>query len=304
MFKQNDMYHFLSSNLTKVNLENWSDFYLDPNIKEKNDYILVSAKVWEKIKRTYGGGPEIQLFLSNSGTTDKNLIYTQPYMYGSPDKNPHKIKFDFAFGDESSDKFWIPITLLLSVSMTVKQILYHWAWKLKVNPAKLRFVVVCVGDEDITLGHTDESMTLEEITTMFSWSLQIAYEGSIEYPENYKNEDPYDYFGLARPETNDGGGNNSSTEAVGDLDDDRDQYVEIPTENNQIFDREVNTIFQEDANMVDDEIPPEYRDDPDLWRVIQESMKVSSNNTDYFRIILLSKITIKSISILMNRKLV
>ena len=57
------MYHFLSSDMTKLNLENYDGLYFDISKKEKHDYVLVNEKVWSMLRNYYGGGPEIPLFL-------------------------------------------------------------------------------------------------------------------------------------------------------------------------------------------------------------------------------------------------
>ena len=67
------MYHFLNTaGYKKLGLENWDGIYMDPTLQEKQDYVLVNGKVWEILKDTYGGGPEIPFFLTdNDNAIDK-----------------------------------------------------------------------------------------------------------------------------------------------------------------------------------------------------------------------------------------
>jgi hypothetical protein len=62
------------------------------------------------------------------------------------------------------------------------------------------------------------------------------------------------------------GGENSSTEAVADgYEDDRDELNDA-----DIFD----TNIQINNFTDDNQVPPEYANDPDLWYAIQSSLKV------------------------------
>ena len=134
-FKEEDMYHFLSTNCRKLRLQNWDNYSLDPEIQEKTDYVLVSQKVWNSLQSTFGGGPEIQLFLTDNDNAltkykiskDQNFIYHQPYLYGYPDKNPQRIECYLIseFSIDSVESMRIPYKLLVSPSITPKSLLYH-----------------------------------------------------------------------------------------------------------------------------------------------------------------------------------
>lgn len=137
------MYHFLSSNLTKLNLENWTNYYFDPHAQEKNDYVLVNQRVWDLLKTFYGGGPEIPFFLIDDTRKQKdyniqkdpNFLFHQPYIYGYPDKNPVYLKIDFVIKNEieqsnSEETLRVPYTLLVSLAMTFEQFIYYCAVKL------------------------------------------------------------------------------------------------------------------------------------------------------------------------------
>jgi hypothetical protein len=49
--KVDEMYHYLSSDLTKLNLENWQNFEFDDKAMEKRDYVIVSQLVWKIIQK-------------------------------------------------------------------------------------------------------------------------------------------------------------------------------------------------------------------------------------------------------------
>lgn len=49
--KLDDMYHYLSSDWTKLNLENWENFEFDDKAMEKRDYVIVSQLVWKIIQK-------------------------------------------------------------------------------------------------------------------------------------------------------------------------------------------------------------------------------------------------------------
>ena len=49
--KLDEMYHYLSSDLTKLNLENWENFEFDDKAMEKRDYVIVSQFVWKIIQK-------------------------------------------------------------------------------------------------------------------------------------------------------------------------------------------------------------------------------------------------------------
>lgn len=138
-FRASSMYHFLSSDMTKLNLENWEGLYLSPNLKEKDDYVLVNEKVWLSLKNYYGGGPEIPFFLIDDNqkqtqyqiSKSANFLFHQPYIYGFPDKNPKFLVLDFVvkneqgFGSSSGEQLRVKYTLLVSYAMTFDQLIYY-----------------------------------------------------------------------------------------------------------------------------------------------------------------------------------
>lgn len=120
-----------------MGLENWSQFNLHPGKEEGRDYVIVGSSIWNMLKKTYGGGPEIQLFLiSNEKIIEdeglynqKNFLYQNAYsMYGYPDKNPEMVDVTLEINDSNSipiNVIKIPYRLLLSKYMTPKSLLYH-----------------------------------------------------------------------------------------------------------------------------------------------------------------------------------
>lgn len=132
------MYHFLSSDLTKLNLENWANYKLKEGLKEKEDYVLVNDKVWNSLKLYYGGGPEIPLFLVDDSKKQieykipltPNFLFHQPYIYGYPDKSPKYLSLDFVCkkdmdSDKSKESLRVSYTLLVSYAMSFKQLVYY-----------------------------------------------------------------------------------------------------------------------------------------------------------------------------------
>lgn len=132
------MYHFLSTDLTKLNLENWSNYKLKGDLKEKTDYVLVNEKVWHSLKSYYGGGPEIPFFLVDDAKKQKdfkipmtpNFLFHQPYIYGNPDKSPRYLSLDFvckknADSVKSKENLRVHYTLLVSYAMTFQQLIYY-----------------------------------------------------------------------------------------------------------------------------------------------------------------------------------
>jgi hypothetical protein len=146
------MYYFLSDSCTKIGLENWTSCLLYPNVQEGKDYVLVNHTVWDMLKRTFGGGPEIQFFLNNNNsvpgmaeqTNEKNFIYHQPYMYGYPDKSPEYIdvKLDLKDHSKADSTIEIPLRLLVSRTMTPKSLLYYIACKMSVEVSRLSLQIM------------------------------------------------------------------------------------------------------------------------------------------------------------------
>jgi hypothetical protein len=132
------MYHFLTTDMTKLNLENYTGLYLEQNLKEKHDYVLVNEKVWRSLKNYYGGGPEIPFFLVDDVKKQEqfgiehtpNFLFHQPYIYGCPDTNPKYLEVDFVVKNEggegiAEEQLRIKYTLLVSYAMTFEQFVYY-----------------------------------------------------------------------------------------------------------------------------------------------------------------------------------
>lgn len=227
-------------------------------------------------KNKYGGGPEIPMFLVDRDSAiwnyniakEQNFIYSQQYDYGYPDKHPVKIEATFKAKDADQIKY----SLLVSNSLTAKYLLYYVAWKLGIDVFKMKMEVDDnqnggVHDMDCSNDHIDIG---EMMMNFYFPTLNLFYQGSISDIGRYENEDVYTYFNLHRPitSTND---HNSSTEAVvEDLNDDRDDF-------DTMMDIDTNIIVEDLNNNGDNDIPPEYANDPDLWYTIQASLKEFNN---------------------------
>ncbi len=80
----------------------------------------------------------------------------------------------------------------------------------------------------------------------------------------FENQDVYSFFDLPKPLISTLNDANSSTEAIPDANsDERDKLNDAG-----IF--EPNII----VDSLDNEVPDEYKNDPDLWYAIQQSLKV------------------------------
>lgn len=139
------------------------------------DYVLVGHTVWEMLKKTFGGGPEIPFFLANNERIvdeyeipkEQNFIYHQHYMYGYPDKNPEYVNIEFETKDISSGSFeiiTIPYRMLLSKILTPKAFLYYCANKLKVNVEKLSLEIIPEEGETTEMTSENDGMMLAEIS--------------------------------------------------------------------------------------------------------------------------------------------
>jgi len=227
-------------------------------------------------KNKFGGGPEIPMFLVDRDNAicnyniakEQNFIYNRQYEYGFPDKHPVKIEVTFKAKDADQIKY----SLLVSNSLTAKYLLYYIACKLGVDVNKMKIEVEDnqsggVHEMDSSNDHID----IGEIMMNFYFpTINLFYQGSISDLGRYENEDVYTYFNLHRPitSTND---HNSSTEAVvEDFNDDRDDF-------DTMMDIDTNIIVEDLNNNGDNDIPPEYRNDPDLWYTIQASLKDFNN---------------------------
>lgn len=132
------MYHFLTSNVTKLDLENWEGFHLNPCLKEKEHYVLVNEKVWTSLRNYFKGGPEIAFFLIDDNTKQdqyqisktQNFLFQQPYIYGYPDKNQDYLHVDFVIVDDREQSSAVELLriqycLLVSYAMTFDQLIYY-----------------------------------------------------------------------------------------------------------------------------------------------------------------------------------
>lgn len=130
------------------------------------------------LKRTFGGGPEIQFFLTNNEeyirecnlSSEKNFIYHQPYMYGYPDKHPEYYDFQIELKDLVDGKavpFSVSYKLLLSKTMTPKSLLYHISSKLEIDIAKLSLVIASEGSDPTEMGYENEDILISEIGNFF-----------------------------------------------------------------------------------------------------------------------------------------
>lgn len=190
--KTSNMYHFLSSDLTKLNLENWEGLYLNPTIKEKEDYVLVNEKVWTSLKNYYKGGPEIPFFLIDDSTKQEqfqipriqNFLFSQHYMYGYPDKDIKYLNLDFVVVDEheqgsSVEQLRINYCLLVSYAMSFDQLIYYCATKLDINVDQLQLRLKMAGDIPV-INFSDSK---ESISELFNYSenpkLDLVYCGNI-----------------------------------------------------------------------------------------------------------------------------
>jgi len=224
--------------------------------------VLVGDVVYTTLRSNFGGGPEIQFFLiSNDKAVDEykipkdhNLLYSQPYTSGFPDKNPEY--YDICFKTEDLDE--ISYRLLLSKAITPKSLLYFVANKLKIDVYKLSLEII--KEDGVTVfGAENNEILLHEICVMNDFpKLQLYYGGKSDEIGSYENDNIYAFFEHERPitSTND---QNSSTDAIdNDYIEDRDDFD--------------TNIIVEDLN-IDNQVPPEYQNDPDLWYTIQASLK-------------------------------
>lgn len=240
------------------------------------------------VKKTYGGGPDIQFFCINDEKIiedealygQQNFIYNNDYtMYGYPDRHPEYYNIGLQLTTNDSgvmDTFTIPYRLLLSKNMTLRSVIYFIATKLRVDITKLNLVLTSVGSDPVEMSTENGVMTMSEVHEFFnSPSFLLKYNGStgklsdnntIDEIGTYTNQDAYDFFDLPRPISLVTCGENSSTEAVADgYEDDRDNLNDAG-----IFD----TDIQGNNFIEENQVPPEYADDPDLWYAIQSSLKV------------------------------
>ena len=130
------------------------------------------------LKKTFGGGPDIQFFLTNNEeyirennlSSEKNFIYNQPYMYGYPDKHPDYCNFDLELRDLVDGKpvpFTVTYKLLISKTMTPKSLLYHISSKLEIDIAKLSLVITSEGSEPTEMGYENEDILISDIGNFF-----------------------------------------------------------------------------------------------------------------------------------------
>lgn len=269
---------------------------MNPGKSEGSDFILVGEKIWNMVKKTYGGGPDIQFFCINDEKIiedealygQQNFIYHNDYtMYGYPDRHPEYYNVELQITTKDSgveETFTIPYRLLLSKSMTLRSVIYFIATKLKIDISNLNLVLTSEGNDPVEMSTENGVMTLDEVHEFFgSPKFLMKYNGSsskylyrniIGDIGTFINQDVYEFFDLTRPLSLIVGGENSSTEAVADgYEDDRDELNDA-----DIFDTNIQI-----NNFIDDnQVPPEYANDPDLWYAIQSSLKVTLK-LSYFR---------------------
>ena len=186
------MFHFLSQDLTKLNLENWEGLYLNPRMKEKDDYVLVNEKLWTLLKNYYKGGPEIPFFLIDDHMKQErchipktqNYLFNQPYIYGYPDKDHEYLNLDFVVIDEQEqgsthEQLRISYCLLVSYAMSFDQLIYYCATKLNINADQLQLKLIMDGD----IPFISFSDSKESISELFNYSenpkLDLVYCGNI-----------------------------------------------------------------------------------------------------------------------------
>lgn len=205
----------------KLSLENWQNCNFHPSKTEISDYVLVGEKIWNMLKKTYGGGPAIQFFLTNNEKViadeglDKqsNFLYQNDYlMYGYPDKHPQYYNIslemmEMANGTPNTIK--IPYRLLLSHHMPIKSLLYYVATKLRVDISLLTVAINSENQEVAELNAENGVMTLNEANYFYSNPhYAIRYSGSTGKPiihkilddiGEFENENVYAFFGIAQP---------------------------------------------------------------------------------------------------------
>lgn len=182
-----DMYHFLSSDMTKLNIENYKDFYFDANMKEKHDYVLVNEKVWRLLKNYYGGGPEIPFFLVDDAkrqidfniSQDANFLFHQPYIYGYPDKAPKYLDLQFVvISDMSEELLRVDYSILVSYAMSFRQLIYYWSCRLNVEVGYT--LVKLMIDGSMPIDFTESDSPIAEI---FNYAkepkLELIYNGDL-----------------------------------------------------------------------------------------------------------------------------
>jgi hypothetical protein len=142
------------------------------------------------LKKTFGGGPEIQFFLTNNEqyirecnlSLEKNFIYHQPYMYGYPDKHPEYYNFELELRDLVDGKivpFSVSYKLLISRTMTAKTLLYHISSKLEIDIVKLSLVIASDGADSTEMGYENDEILISEIGSFFiNPKLSIQYMGT------------------------------------------------------------------------------------------------------------------------------
>ena len=222
------------------------------------------------IKKAYGGGPEIEFFKVN----------------GELDTSPQHYEMSLELTEKTNvlNTFQIPYRLLLSKNMDLRAVLYHIATKLKVDVARLSFKIESENNDPTVITTENGEMTLNELSCFYKDpKYTVIYTGLVEDIGKYENEDVYTFFDLERP-ANSTNGNNSSTGAVdldmgdGDLMYDMDDVLNTGFDNNRKSNSQMGDAI--DNFMGDNQVPPEYANDPDLWYAIQSSLKESNAQHD------------------------
>lgn len=143
------------------------------------------------LKKTFGGGPDIQFFLTNEEkafeeleiSREENFLYQNPYMFGYPDKNPKYYEVDLELKEMVDGKIkflTIPYVLLLSEAMTAKSLLYYWATKLKVDVYKLSLEIIPADAEPTEMTAESDGMNLHEMACFFiKFKLRVKFAGLV-----------------------------------------------------------------------------------------------------------------------------
>lgn len=152
---------------------------------------LLENKIWDMLKKTYGGGPAIQFFLTNDENAiaeenlnkQSNFLYHNDYsMYGYPDKYPQYFNASLEITESSNGilkTITIPYRLLLSNHMPIKSLLYYVATKLKIDVCLLT-VAINSGGQDVAELNVENGMISINETSYFYNNPHyiIKYSGS------------------------------------------------------------------------------------------------------------------------------
>lgn len=102
-------------------ISDWNLLKLSVNLAKQENFVLVNEEVWRTVKKWYGGGPEIPIFIIGK---DKK----------SPDLNP--VCITFSRRDPMTEKE-IRSGLLISLQITDLELIVYIASKMNVDPASI-----------------------------------------------------------------------------------------------------------------------------------------------------------------------